>query len=65
MNEETGFVVPPEMPTALANALNQLLADEALAHRLGAAARQRYERLFSGEALGRAYASLYQEVLNP
>lgn len=64
MHEETGFVVPPEMPTALANALNQLLADEALAHRLGAAARQRYERLFSGEALGRAYASLYEEVLD-
>ena len=61
-HEETGLVVAPEDPVALAGAMNALLADEALADRMGAAARVRYERLFSGEALGKAYAALYRDV---
>lgn len=60
---ETGWVVPPESPAALAEALNHLLTDTALAQTYGQAARQRYETLFSGDALGRAYARLYQDVL--
>jgi rhamnosyl/mannosyltransferase len=63
-DEETGFVVAPESPNALADAMNRLLADEALAERMGLAARARYERLFSREALGREYAALYREVAN-
>ncbi|MCC4117942.1 glycosyltransferase [Aromatoleum toluclasticum] len=59
---ETGFVVERAKPAALADAMNRLLADEALAVRMGLAARERYERLFSGEALGREYAALYREV---
>jgi rhamnosyl/mannosyltransferase len=43
--------------------MNTLLADEDACRRCGAAARLRYERLFSGPALGRAYAGLYREVL--
>ncbi len=62
-DKETGFVVPPENPRALAVALNSLLSDEDLAKRLGHGARERYERLFSGPALGKAYANLYREVL--
>lgn len=61
-HEETGFVVPPQDPLALAEAMSNLLADEALASRMGEAARSRYERLFSGEALGKAYAALFREV---
>ncbi|MHA6685987.1 glycosyltransferase [Mesorhizobium sp. A556] len=57
---ETGFVVPPGDPDALAGAMNRLLADDALARRFGAAARQRYETLFTAEALGNAYAALYR-----
>jgi len=60
---ETGFVVPPESPKALVDALNKLLTDQALADRYGRAARQRYEALFSGPALGRAYSELYRDVL--
>lgn len=60
---ETGWVVPPESPAALADALNQLLTDTALAQRYGRAARQRYETLFSGDALGRAYTQLYEDAL--
>ena len=62
-NQETGFVVPPESPTALAQAMNTLLMDTALATRFGKTARQRYETLFSGQALGKAYSDLYREVL--
>ena len=60
---ETGFVVPPETPEALAAAMNALLADDALAKQFGRAARRRYEELFSGPALGKAYTQLYQDVL--
>ena len=59
---ETGFVVAPEDPDALANAMNWFLEDDALTTRMGLAARARYERLFSGEALGREYAKLFREV---
>lgn len=57
---ETGFVVAPGDADALAGAMNRLLRDEGLARRFGAAARRRYENLFSGEALGNAYAALYR-----
>lgn len=63
-HEETGFVVPPESPVQLAQAMNQLLREEPLARSMGIAARARYEQLFSGPALGRAYAELYQEALD-
>lgn len=58
----TGFVVPPESPVNLAEAVNALLEDGSLADRMGLAARCRYEQMFSGEALGRAYADLYREI---
>ena len=61
-HEETGFVVEPESPAALTLAMNTLLDDDALASEMGKAARRRYEKLFSGPALGRAYASLFREV---
>ena len=61
-NGETGFVVAPESPEALADAMTRLLKNSALASRMGLAARARYERLFSGEALGREYAKLFHEV---
>ncbi|WP_028317029.1 glycosyltransferase [Desulfobulbus elongatus] len=61
-HEESGYVVPPEHPAALAEAMNALLRDAALAESLGRGARARYEQLFSGPALGRAYADLFREV---
>lgn len=59
---ETGLVVQPGCPDALAGAMNRLLADSELADRMGTAARLRYERLFSGEILGRQYAKLFRDV---
>lgn len=61
---ETGLVVPPENPSELAGAMNRLMEDTALAERFGQAARLRYEQMFSGDALGKAYAALYQEVVH-
>lgn len=61
-NEQTGFVVAPESPEALSEAMQTLIKDEQLAEVMGRAARDRYERLFSGPALGRAYAELFREV---
>lgn len=63
LHEVTGFAVPPESPHRLEAAMYELLVDEALASKMGLAARHRYEQLFSGAALGEAYASLYKELL--
>lgn len=61
-HEESGLVVPPEDVAALGNALNTLLKDSLCADVFGRGARARYDRLFSGPALGRAYAELFREV---
>jgi starch synthase len=44
LDGETGLVVPPENPEALAGALERLLADPALTERLGRAGRERVEQ---------------------
>jgi rhamnosyl/mannosyltransferase len=64
VNEDgvTGYVVPPEEPKRFAAAIETMLTDAQLAARMGIAARQRYERLFSADALGDAYSTLYREV---
>ena len=59
---ETGFVVPPGSPGALADSMNALLNDKVMSERFGCAARSRYEALFSGPALGQAHARLYRAV---
>jgi rhamnosyl/mannosyltransferase len=64
VNGETGFVVPPESPRALADSMNALLNDKIMTERFGRAARKRYEALFSGPALGRAHARLYRGILS-
>jgi len=55
----TGIHVPPGEPAALAAALERLIADPALAQRLGAAGRRRAAALFSAERM----ASEYRKVL--
>lgn len=61
-HNETGYVVSPESPFQLAEAINDLFDNESLAVKMGTSARRRYELLFSGDALGRAYANLYKEI---
>ncbi len=46
----TGFIVPPEDPAAAATAMERLIASKELRVRMGAAGRDRVERLFAWEA---------------
>jgi glycosyltransferase involved in cell wall biosynthesis len=59
---ETGIVVPPRDPPALRAALERLLADRELRHRLGAAGRERARRHFSWDAVTDATLSAYAEA---
>lgn len=63
-HDETGWVVPPADPIELAGAMSCMERDDTLVQRYGESARRRYERLFSGAALGQAYADAYHRALN-
>ena len=60
---ETGLVVPPRDPTALRDALEQLLGDANLRRRLGAAGRERARRHFSWAAVTDATVAAYRMVV--
>lgn len=60
---ETGLLVPPREPDALATALLALLADRAWRERMGQAARARVEREFTWDTVARRTAALYEELL--
>jgi rhamnosyl/mannosyltransferase len=63
IHEETGLVVPPNDPKALAAALTRLVGDPALRARFGAAGRQRARRLFSTETMVRSLIEVYEGVI--
>jgi glycosyltransferase involved in cell wall biosynthesis len=60
---ETGLVVPPGDPMALAQAINTLLADPELRRRMGAAGRRRVAELFTREAMVAGNEAVYREVV--
>lgn len=62
-HQETGLVIPPADPAALANAINQLAADDTLCQNLGHAARQRWQNHFSPTVVGTAYRQLYDALV--
>jgi rhamnosyl/mannosyltransferase len=59
----TGLVVPPEDSQALAQAMLTLHQAPDLRTQFAAAARQRYQAVFSGDALGKAHSALYRAAL--
>lgn len=63
LDGETGILVPPGDPGALAGAIHRVLADPALARRFGQAGRARAQE-FSLEKMVERTASLYEEVLS-
>lgn len=63
LDGETGFVVPPQDPAALRQAMQQLHANAADAAAMGARARARYEALFTGERMVGRYLELYETLL--
>ena len=61
-HEETGILVPPRDPKALAEALARLAADQGLRRRLGAAARKTAEKRFSDKVIAGATVELYRAL---
>jgi glycosyltransferase involved in cell wall biosynthesis/GT2 family glycosyltransferase len=59
---ETGLLVPPEDPPALAEAILKLLADAGLRERLGQAGRRRYEQHFTTRVMAQKTLELYRRV---
>jgi rhamnosyl/mannosyltransferase len=59
----TGFVVPPLNPTAMAQAINTIAADETLRQRFGQAALVRVKAEFSKEVMVRRVIQVYEALL--
>lgn len=60
---ETGLIIPPEDPKALAKAITRLLADEGLAGRLGRSARASVQCEFTIAAHTDRCLAIYEELL--
>ena len=60
---ETGFIVPPRDPAAMADAIVRLLDDPALRARMGAAGLARVRQQFSAERMAQQTAQIYEELL--
>ncbi|MEA3308129.1 MAG: glycosyltransferase, partial [Chloroflexota bacterium] len=60
---ETGFLVPPRDPNALAQAIIRLLRDPDLRHQMGEAGRARVAAHFSVEQMVRKTEALYEKLL--
>ena len=63
-NGETGLLVPPDDPSALATASISLLDDPVRAARLGEAGRVRAEAEFSVARMAERTAAVYEEALS-
>src|SRR4029453_5839698 len=60
---ETGLLVPPENPAALAAAIRRLLAEAELRQRLGEQGRRLGLNRFTADHMTRRFESLYAELL--
>lgn len=64
MDHETGLLVPPRSPEALADAIGTLIRDSALRERVASNARQKVEREFSEEVNFERLVTLYRGTLH-
>ena len=62
---ETGLLVPPNDPAALATAITRLLGDRGLAERLGSAGFARARSEFSVERMARQTLRVYERAVDP
>lgn len=60
---ETGLLVPPADPSALARAIRELLADPVRARRFGSCGRARVAREFSADLMVERVSAVYSELL--
>ncbi len=60
---ETGFLIPPRDPEALADRLQQLLSQPELSTQMGLAARKRVEREFTWSITAMRTGALYETLL--
>jgi glycosyltransferase involved in cell wall biosynthesis len=60
---ETGYLVPPRDPEAMAAAINRLLADPLRRMQMGESGKARARRLFDRRDMNRQYQALYQRLL--
>ena len=63
VNGETGVLVPPQDPVAMADAIEGYLHDPALLQRHGCAGRKRVEASFSMDAMMNNYLAVYGELI--
>jgi glycosyltransferase involved in cell wall biosynthesis len=61
--DETGLLVPPADPTALAAAIRKLLDDRPFARRLALAGQARVEHEFSAATMVQQVTNVYTELL--
>ena len=59
---ETGFLVPPSSPEALADAISRLLADPDACRRLGENGLARFRQFFTAERMAQATLAVYAET---
>ena len=62
LHEQTGLVVPPAVPAALAAAMRRLAQDKSSSRTYGMNARNRYEAFFTADAMCVAYKELYYSL---
>lgn len=62
INGETGLLVPPRNPSALARAILRLYSDKTLASRLGQKGYELVHRKFSAEAMAEKVVRLYEKI---
>ena len=63
VHDETGFLVPPNDPEALASAVCALLSDRERAEVLGAAGKKRVKEEFSVQGMVEGNLDVYQELI--
>jgi len=63
LENETGLLVPPDDPPALAEALLRLLNDAEMRHRMGRAGRRWVEREMNWDRVGRQFLSIIERAL--
>jgi len=63
IDHETGLVVPPQDSMALAMAMRLLKENVELTRQMGKNARERFNKVFSGDRVGNAYSDLYKQAV--